>query len=240
MKALGRRFVQYTTEAGKLLVVHGPGADITAFEGDAIVNAANEKMLGGGGVDGAIHRAAGPALRQRCLEVEPVRSGVRCPTGEARVTDSCNLACSRVIHTVGPYFSSREQSEPALRSAVDNSLSAAEDENLSSVCLPAISTGVYGYPHSLAADATLDVASQRPESSPLAQIHFALMGESDVHEWIAAADNTSSLKRVNEDQEDEGNHGNASLGQERQRKVEETEEGQNQSQREEDESKEHQ
>src|SRR6185503_14098350 len=89
-------------------------ADITTLDVDAIVNAANERMLGGGGVDGAIHRAAGPELLAACRRVPEVRVGVRCPTGEARLTAGFRLPARYVIHTVGPRWSGGSQGEPEL------------------------------------------------------------------------------------------------------------------------------
>ena len=88
-------------------------ADITTLEVDAIVNAANEAMLGGGGVDGAIHRAAGPRLKAACLEVPEARPGVRCPTGESRIMPGFDLSARHVIHTVGPVWKGGGKGEPS-------------------------------------------------------------------------------------------------------------------------------
>jgi len=127
-------------------------ADITTLSVDAIVNAANERMLGGGGVDGAIHRAAGPALLQACIHIPQVRPSVRCPAGEARMTPGFNLHAKYVIHTVGPVWYGGNQNEPALlASCYRRSLQLATDNKLASIAFPAISTGVFGYPPDLAA-----------------------------------------------------------------------------------------
>ena len=121
--------------------------DITKFDGDAIVNAANERMLGGGGVDGAIHRAAGPQLLAECEKVQEVHPGVRCPTGEARITPSGNLKAKWVIHTVGPIYRDGKHGEPeSLASCYRNSLQLAVGKGIKSIAFPSISTGVYGYP----------------------------------------------------------------------------------------------
>ncbi len=121
--------------------------DLTRLDVDAIVNAANERMLGGGGVDGAIHRAAGPELLAACQNVPEVRPGVRCPTGEACITLGFRLAARHVIHTVGPVWRGGAKGEPALLAACyRNSLALARDHGLRSVAFPAISCGVFGYP----------------------------------------------------------------------------------------------
>jgi O-acetyl-ADP-ribose deacetylase (regulator of RNase III) len=128
----------------RLSVVHG---DITRQEVDAIVNAANERMLGGGGVDGAIHAAAGPELLEACLAMPEVRPGVRCPTGEARITPGFRLAARYVIHTVGPVWQGGARGEPELlASCYRASLALAVGSGAVSIAFPAISTGVYGYP----------------------------------------------------------------------------------------------
>ena len=127
-----------------LNVHHG---DITKLRLDAIVNAANERMLGGGGVDGAIHNAAGPRLLEACRAVPEVRPGVRCPTGEARITEGFDLPAKYVIHTVGPIWRGGVNGEDELLAACYNfSLRLAESYSLKSIAFPAISCGLYGFP----------------------------------------------------------------------------------------------
>ena len=122
-------------------------ADITTLDVDAIVNAANERLLGGGGVDGAIHRAAGRELLAACRQIPEVRPGVRCPTGEARLTPGFRLAARHVIHTVGPVWRGGARGEPELlASCYRNSMALARDAGLRSIAFPAISCGIYGYP----------------------------------------------------------------------------------------------
>jgi O-acetyl-ADP-ribose deacetylase (regulator of RNase III) len=122
-------------------------ADITTLSVDAIVNAANERMLGGGGVDGAIHRAAGPQLLEECRRVPEVRPGMRCPTGEARITAGYRLPARHVIHTVGPVWDGGGYNEDKLlASCYRSALDLGMQQNLKSIAFPAISTGIYGFP----------------------------------------------------------------------------------------------
>ena len=122
-------------------------ADITTLRVDAIVNAANERMLGGGGVDGAIHRAAGAKLYEACKAVAEVRPGVRCPTGEAQITPGFDLPAKFVIHTVGPVWDGGGYGEAVLLgSCYRTSLELAVENGIKSIAFPAISTGVFGYP----------------------------------------------------------------------------------------------
>lgn len=136
-------------------------ADITTLRVDAIVNAANESLLGGGGVDGAIHRAAGPRLLEACRAVPEVRAGVRCPTGEARITEGFDLAARFVIHAVGPVWRDGERDEPKLLAACHrNVLELAREHPIDSLAFPAISCGVYGYPREAAAGLALAVLAE--------------------------------------------------------------------------------
>ncbi len=120
--------------------IHIELCDITEFEGDAIVNAANETLLGGGGVDGAIHRAAGPELLEACKKL------AGCKTGEAKITAGFKLPARHVIHTVGPVYATDSEREKHLADCYFNSLTLARENNLHSIAFPAISTGAYGYP----------------------------------------------------------------------------------------------
>lgn len=143
--------------------------DITTLAVDAIVNAANESLLGGGGVDGAIHRAAGPQLLAECAALPEIRPGMRCPTGEVRATAAYNLPARHVFHTVGPVWQDGQRDEPAvLANCYWKSLQLAEKLGLESIAFPAISCGVFGYPLHQAAHvaATETLTWQRSHREP--------------------------------------------------------------------------
>lgn len=130
--------------------------DITQQQVDAIVNAANSSLMGGGGVDGAIHRAAGPALLEECRRIRAERYPDGLPTGRAVATTAGDLPATWVIHTVGPVFSKSEDRSELLASCHTTALEIADELGATSVAFPAISTGVYGYPLELAAPVSIN------------------------------------------------------------------------------------
>ncbi len=143
--------------------------DITTLAVDAIVNAANESLLGGGGVDGAIHRAAGPQLLAECQALAEIRPGVRCTTGEVRATAAYQLPARHVFHTVGPVWQDGQRDEPALlANCYWKSLQLAEKLDVQSIAFPAISCGVFGYPlHQAAQIAATEILTwQRSHQQP--------------------------------------------------------------------------
>ncbi|XP_010938008.1 uncharacterized protein [Elaeis guineensis] len=152
---------------------------------DAIVNAADEQMLGGGGVDGAIHRAAGPELLEACSKVPEVLPGVRCPTGEARITQAFRLPVSHVIHTVGPIYDVDKHPEVSLGNAYRNSLRLAKENNVQYIAFPAISCGVYGYPYKEAS--RIAVSTAKEFSNDFKEVHFVLFSDDAYKVWLDSA-----------------------------------------------------
>ncbi|CAM4448379.1 macro domain-containing protein [Vibrio agarivorans] len=159
--------------------------DITQAEVDAIVNAANPKMLGGGGVDGAIHRAAGPALLRACFDVEE-NNGKRCGWGDAKITSAGELNAKYVIHAVGPIYHQFCDPKAVLQSAYRQALNLALENNCESVALPAISCGAYGYPQPEAAQVALSVCSEQKYKGM--QLTFYLFGEDMLETWQSELD----------------------------------------------------
>ena len=156
--------------------------DITQLKVDAIVNAANSSLMGGGGVDGAIHRAAGPQLLAECRQIAAQRRGIPggpCPAGDAVITGAGNLPCKRVIHTVGPVWRGGAQGEAeTLASCYRKSLLLAAEAGLTGIAFPNISTGVYGYPREKAAAVAAEaVRSALDETPSIARVIFVCFDE---------------------------------------------------------------
>lgn len=163
--------------------------DITKEEVDAIVNAANSGLLGGGGVDGAIHRAGGPEIMEECRQIRAREGG--CPTGEAVVTGAGKLKARYVIHAVGPVWQGGGKGEEELlRSAYRNSLKRAAERRLKTVAFPSISTGAYGYPVEKAAPVALSEVKRflEEEEHTLREIRFVLFNEETYRAYEGALD----------------------------------------------------
>jgi O-acetyl-ADP-ribose deacetylase (regulator of RNase III) len=164
-------------------MLHVIVADITTLNLDAIVNAANSSLLGGGGVDGAIHRAAGPELVAECRMIG------RCPTGEARISKGYRLPARHVIHTVGPVWQGGSKGEHALlASAYRSSLQLALQHSLRTIAFPAISTGVYGFPPREAAAVAVTAVNETiaANAKAFSQIVFCCFSESSAEHHRAA------------------------------------------------------
>ncbi|MFO0994101.1 MAG: O-acetyl-ADP-ribose deacetylase [Hyphomicrobiales bacterium] len=166
-------------------VMHG---DITCIQVDAIVNAANSSLLGGGGVDGAIHRAAGPKLLEEC------RTLGGCATGDAKITRGYNLIAKHVIHTVGPVWQGGVAGEAALLAACyRRSLELAQGHALASIAFPAISTGVYGYPRDAAARIAVDTVSDTlTQTSSIERVLFCCFDRQTHDLYVAILEELSN------------------------------------------------
>jgi O-acetyl-ADP-ribose deacetylase len=174
-------------ESGKMVEIVGP-ADITRETTDAIVNAANSSLLGGGGVDGAIHRAGGPAILAECRQI--VGKIGRLAAGNAVITTGGSLLAKHVIHAVGPVFRDGNHRESeTLASCHRESIQLADEHGLASISFPAISTGAYGYPVNEAAPITLSAAIEALVTSKNVKLcRFVLFDASTVHAFERAAE----------------------------------------------------
>lgn len=170
---------------GRLRVETG---DITALETDAVVNAANSSLMGGGGVDGAIHSAGGPGILDECRKIRQDIWPSGLPAGEAVITGGGRLKARYVIHTVGPVWHGGTHNEDALlASAYTNCIKLAEEKNLSSIAFPAISTGVYGFPRERAAGIVAGLLKKYFEGNPkLQEIRLVFFSQRDATAFLGA------------------------------------------------------
>lgn len=171
----------------RIQVIRG---DITELQVDAIVNAANEGMLGGGGVDGAIHRAAGPELLTACREFPAVRGGGRCPTGKSRITLGYELPARFVIHTVGPIWGQAGGRERELLAACyRSSLHLAVSAGIRTIAFPAISCGIYHFPIDEAAEISVRTIQETLNAgAPIEQVILVAFDNEIFDAWSAAVD----------------------------------------------------
>ena len=186
---------EVTINQTKLRAIQG---NITQQTTEAIVNAANSSLMGGGGVDGAIHRAGGPAILEECKQIVARRG--RLPTGEAVITTSGNLKAKYVIHTVGPVWHGGGKGEPELlTSAYQESLKLAAENKLSSISFPSISTGVYGYPVSQAAKVATGavITFLRQNTTSIKEVVFVLFDAKTFATYSSALRETAAKMGLN-------------------------------------------
>ncbi|HSH85436.1 MAG TPA: O-acetyl-ADP-ribose deacetylase [Guyparkeria sp.] len=165
-----------TTPVPRLNIITG---DITTLEVDAIVNAANRSLLGGGGVDGAIHRAAGPELKAATQRLRETDWPDGLPVGQVALTDGFKLPARYVIHTVGPVYAENADKSGLLADCYRNALHLAADKGCESIAFPAISTGVYGYPFDEAAQIVLSVMRDELPKHPALEVTLCFFSEQD-------------------------------------------------------------
>ncbi|MFC1989636.1 O-acetyl-ADP-ribose deacetylase [Chloroflexota bacterium] len=181
---MGELDTEININQSKLFIVQG---DITRQATDAIVNAANSSLMGGGGVDGAIHRAGGPAILAECKQIV-TRQG-RLPAGQAVITTGGNLKARHVIHTVGPIWQGGSKGEPELlASAYRESLKVAAENDLSSISFPSISTGAYGYPVAEAAKLAIKTVASflKEQSTSVKEVVFVLFDSATFGSYSSA------------------------------------------------------
>lgn len=166
----------------KIILIQG---DITKQETEAIVNAANSTLMGGGGVDGAIHRAGGPVILEECKQIS-AKIG-RLPAGEAVITTGGNLVAKYVIHTVGPIWRGGSRNEAGLLgNAYGNSLALAKEKGIKSISFPSISTGAYGYPLKEAAKIAIDTVGDFLKDNSIDEVYFVLFDDRTYMAYAAA------------------------------------------------------
>jgi O-acetyl-ADP-ribose deacetylase (regulator of RNase III) len=162
--------------------------DITTLEVDAIVNAANHSLMGGGGVDGAIHRAAGPELKAACQRLRETDWPDGLPDGQVALTDGFELPARHVIHTVGPVYAKTKDKSALLADCYRNALRLAAEKGCESIAFPAISTGVYGYPFEEAAKVVLSVMRDELPKHPALEVTLCFFSEQDAEAFKRIAD----------------------------------------------------
>ena len=179
---------------GKVIEFHGP-ADITKESTEAIVNAANSSLMGGGGVDGAIHRAGGPSILAECKKI--VSKIGRLPAGKAVITTAGRLPSKYVIHTVGPVYGGGGRGEAeTLSRCYRDSIRLANDHGISTVAFPSISTGVYGYPTDEAAPVALKAVLEAiSQATHVSTVRFVLFDRETLQAYVNAAEKVSLKKR---------------------------------------------